>query len=45
LSDAIKALQGEPTLAEIPIPPDRGVECCASGRCEVCCPGFVWGRD
>jgi len=20
-------------------------ECCASGRCEVCCPGYVWGRD
>jgi len=18
------------------------VECCASGRCEVCTPGFVW---
>jgi len=21
------------------------VECCASGRCEVCSPGFDWGRD
>ena len=21
------------------------VECCASGRCEVCTPGFNWGRD
>jgi hypothetical protein len=21
------------------------VECCASGRCEVCTPGYVWGRD
>jgi len=20
-------------------------ECCASGRCEVCSPGYVWGRD
>lgn len=20
-------------------------ECCASGRCEVCTPSFVWGRD
>lgn len=20
-------------------------ECCASGRCEVCTPGYVWGRD
>lgn len=20
-------------------------ECCASGRCEVCTPGFEWGRD
>lgn len=20
-------------------------ECCASGRCEVCTPGFDWGRD
>jgi hypothetical protein len=20
-------------------------ECCASGRCEVCSPGFDWGRD
>ena len=25
-------------------PGDPG-ECCASGRCEVCCPGYVWGRD
>ena len=21
------------------------VECCASGRCEVCTPGYDWGRD
>ena len=21
------------------------VECCASGRCEVCAPDFDWGRD
>lgn len=37
-------------------PPDHGKviaelraaltgECCASGRCEVCSPGFDWGRD
>jgi hypothetical protein len=25
--------------------PDAPAECCASGRCEVCCPGYVWGRD
>ena len=25
-----------------PLPP---AECCASGRCEVCSPGFDWGRD
>lgn len=28
-----------------PEPPPEPVECCASGRCEVCTPGFVWGRD
>lgn len=21
------------------------VECCASGRCEVCTPGYVWGNS
>lgn len=26
-------------------PPPEPVECCASGRCEVCSPGFDWGRD
>jgi hypothetical protein len=25
-----------------PWPPEP-VECCASGRCEVCTPGYVWG--
>lgn len=25
--------------------PPEPVECCASGRCEVCSPGFDWGRD
>lgn len=20
-------------------------ECCRSGRCEVCDPSFIWGRD
>lgn len=25
--------------------PPEPVECCASGRCEVCTPGFEWGRD
>jgi hypothetical protein len=25
--------------------PAPEVECCASGRCEVCSPGFDWGRD
>lgn len=25
--------------------PSPKVECCASGRCEVCSPGFDWGRD
>lgn len=25
--------------------PPQPNECCASGRCEVCTPGFVWGRD
>ena len=27
-----------------PAPADEP-ECCASGRCEVCTPGFVWGRN
>ena len=27
------------------LPPPGDFECCASGRCEVCSPGFVWGRD
>jgi len=26
-------------------PPLEDAECCASGRCEVCSPGYVWGRD
>jgi site-specific DNA-methyltransferase (adenine-specific) len=26
-------------------PPPEAVECCASGRCEVCSPGFVWGTN
>ena len=26
-------------------PPPGDFECCASGRCEVCSPGYVWGRD
>lgn len=25
--------------------PAGEVECCASGRCEVCTPGYDWGRD
>ncbi len=25
--------------------PPEPAECCASGRCEVCSPGFDWGRD
>lgn len=25
--------------------PPPPTECCASGRCEVCSPGFDWGRD
>jgi hypothetical protein len=27
-----------------PSPPPGDFECCASGRCEVCTPGYVWGR-
>jgi len=26
-------------------PPPGDFECCASGRCEVCSPGYIWGRD
>lgn len=28
---------------EHPPPPPGDFECCASGRCEVCAPGFTWG--
>lgn len=35
-----RALQG----GSEPVNPYRSPEseCCASGRCEVCCPGWVW---
>jgi hypothetical protein len=35
IDDLRAALTGQPAT----------VECCASGRCEVCSPGFDWGRD
>jgi hypothetical protein len=28
-----------------PEPSPEPVECCASGRCEVCSPGYVWAND
>ena len=37
---AVLEARGLPELAEI-----RAVECCASGRCEVCSPGYVWGMS
>ena len=35
----------EPDTVNGERPPPEDAECCASGRCEVCSPGYVWGRD
>lgn len=32
-------------LGDPPSVPLASPECCASGRCEVCSPGFDWGRN
>ena len=45
LTGLADALEGDrPTGRKVIQPPDP-IECCASGRCEVCSPGFDWGRD
>jgi hypothetical protein len=35
----------EPTEGDVPPPFGNDFECCASGRCEVCTPGYDWSRD
>lgn len=30
-------------VMQTPPPPEEPVECCGSGRCEVCTPGYEWG--
>ena len=45
LVEAKAALTGRASTLTPEPPPSGDFECCASGRCEVCTPGYVWGNQ